>query len=762
MKNKTGFTLIELLAVIVILGIISAIAVSLYSGYIDSSRNRTYKAAEKSMMSSTTSLLQQCRDKEEKGEICKLTDKQIPSVGASGIVYLKQLVENGYMKDVKDPKDTSKSCAEESYVLIKGEDSGSLNNKTEYQVCLICGDYITEGCSDVDYANVEKPTIVGKNNDGSLLANNGWLTTEKGTLEATFSEDVTEKIKYKYKWYKDGVEIPNTNKRKIEVTEEGTYKINVTNEIETRNIDSDEFKVNIDNVAPIDVDFSYVVTTKSIKVTGTGTGVSRLMYSFSKDNGSTWTSYQENNIYEFKNLTTGTYNVKIKVRNMSMHETNSETKSVTLATLDTPTYSVTPSGWSQSKVVKINYQAGYTNQYKKDNGEWVTYSSPLTLTTNALIIARISDGVNYVAGSSLTVNQIDSTAPTVSSYTYTRTGSTITVTATGVDSESGIYGYQFSKDNGGTWTSIQTSNVYTFNNLGYGPYQVKSRVINNTYPNYGLNSMNYKDSVSNSIYTMTAVEYVLDLQAKGDSTLYTDPTGDANVHYYGPSVNNYIKVGTETFRILGVMKNVRQSDGTTANLLKLMRSTSVGNMQFGSSNVWTSSTILNYLNNNYAGTLASVSGNIANVVWYTNNVNSDINILTAYNQERTGSSTYTGKYGLIYLSDYGYTTSYTTCQSWLFTFPPYPYNHSIGSNVWGDFTYPCAPNSWLAISGGFAEWILPPYPSSSYHWNIRPDGVVGNYFGVNMSQGVRPAIYLTKTTRIISGNGSSSNPYVIG
>src|SRR5574344_1153408 len=101
MKKKNGFTLIELLAVIVILSIISAIAVSLYSGYIDSSRNRTYKAAEKSMMSSTTSLLQQCRDKEEKGEICKLTDKQIPSVGASGIVYLKQLVENGYMKDVK-------------------------------------------------------------------------------------------------------------------------------------------------------------------------------------------------------------------------------------------------------------------------------------------------------------------------------------------------------------------------------------------------------------------------------------------------------------------------------------------------------------------------------------------------------------------------------------------------------------------------------------------------------------------------------------
>lgn len=62
-----------------------------------------------------------------------------------------------------------------------------------------------------------------------------------------------------------------------------------------------------------------------------------------------------------------------------------------------------------------------------------------------------------------------------------------------------------------------------------------------------------------------------------------------------------------------------------------------------------------------------------------------------------------------------------------------------------------------------AEWIISPYPSNaSYHWNIRSDRVIGNYFAVNMNLGVRPTIYLTKTTRIISGNGTSGSPYIIG
>lgn len=256
---------------------------------------------------------------------------------------------------------------------------------------------------------------------------------------------------------------------------------------------------------------------------------------------------------------------------------------------------------------------------------------------------------------------------------------------------------------------------------------------------------------------------MLGLHTNADSTLYKDPTSEGNVHYYGPEANNYIKVGSEIFRILGVMNNVKQSDGTSTSLLKLTRSSTVASMTFGGNNVWTSSNVLSYLNNTYASTLSSVNSYIANVVWYTGAINTDSTIISVFNQERASTSTYTGKYGLLYASDYGYTTSYMTCYSWILTLPPIPYNHIVGSR-WGDFDYPCSPNSWLAKAGnGTAEWIISPYPSNaSYHWNIRSDRVIGNYFAVNMNLGVRPTIYLTKTTRIISGNGTSGSPYIIG
>ena len=503
MKKKNGFTLIELLAVVVILGIISAIATTIYSGYIQSTRKKTYIAAEKSMVSSTTSLLQQCREKEEDGEICELTDKSIPSVGANGIVYLKQLVENGYMKDVKDPKDTSKSCAEESYVLIKGLDSNSLNSKTEYQACLICGDYVSENCSAIDYAAVEKPIIVGKNSNGTNLISGGWLYKGNGTLEATYDKQLSGELNYKYKWYKDGNLIGGANKKKINVTEEGIYKVNVSNELETRNIDSDDFIVKTDNTAPANVDFSYLTTTKSITVTAIGTSLSKLSYSFSNNNGSTWTAYQDSNIYTFDKLKSGTYNVKVKVKNMSMLETISNVKSVILPVINVPTYTTTPSsGYSQSKTVTINYQSGYTNEYSINGGAWTKYSTPITFNSNGTIIARISDGINYFSGSTISVIQIDNTAPISSTFTYTKTGSSITLTATGVDNESGIYGYQFSKDNGNTWTGVQTSNIYTFNELVLGTtYNIKVRSINKTYENNNLNSLNYIDGDTQSIVT---------------------------------------------------------------------------------------------------------------------------------------------------------------------------------------------------------------------------------------------------------------------
>ncbi|MGE5455485.1 MAG: immunoglobulin-like domain-containing protein [Ignavibacteriales bacterium] len=104
-----------------------------------------------------------------------------------------------------------------------------------------------------------------------------------------------------------------------------------------------------------------------------------------------------------------------------------------------------------------------------------------------LEVDKVSNG-RYCAGGTLkdivviegSCDQLDVTPPTVNIASNLVTSSSITIVATGEDLESGINGYQFSKDNGSTWTNKQTSNVYTFNNLTNNTnYTFKVKAINN-------------------------------------------------------------------------------------------------------------------------------------------------------------------------------------------------------------------------------------------------------------------------------------------
>ncbi|MGE5456090.1 MAG: DUF5011 domain-containing protein [Ignavibacteriales bacterium] len=142
-----------------------------------------------------------------------------------------------------------------------------------------------------------------------------------------------------------------------------------------------------------------------------------------------------------------------------------------------------------------------------------------------LEIDKVSNG-RYCAGGTLeeiiiiegSCDQLDVTPPTVNLTSNLVTSSSITIVATGEDLESGINGYQFSKDNGTTWTNKQTSNVYNFNNLTNNTnYTFKVRVINNNQlstisnsitvttndipiPTYSINTTNW---VSSAVVTIT-------------------------------------------------------------------------------------------------------------------------------------------------------------------------------------------------------------------------------------------------------------------
>lgn len=119
----------------------------------------------------------------------------------------------------------------------------------------------------------------------------------------------------------------------------------------------------------------------------------------------------------------------------------------------------------------------------------------LLLGNNGTIKTKIYDGKNFFDMKSLTINNIDITAPTMADFTIlSKNKNSLTVKAMGSDNESGITRYQFSIDYGTIWTNAQESSEYTFDNLTHESYNIMVRVINGTFINNGQNNINTKES----------------------------------------------------------------------------------------------------------------------------------------------------------------------------------------------------------------------------------------------------------------------------
>ena len=170
--NKKGFTFIELLAVITILSVISLIAVISVSKYISKSKNQAYQSIEESMRIAAQNYV--------------LKTRPTFSTSASGktlTLTTKTLVHDGYLQQIIDPA-SKKACKGYSYVTItktkvsaSGKDASisDMNEKTRYDVCLICEDYISDTCKD-------KLQILVNFDDGSPVGNELRIFPDRATV----------------------------------------------------------------------------------------------------------------------------------------------------------------------------------------------------------------------------------------------------------------------------------------------------------------------------------------------------------------------------------------------------------------------------------------------------------------------------------------------------------------------------------------------------------------------------------------------------
>ena len=316
-----------------------------------------------------------------------------------------------------------------------------------------------------------------------------------------------------------------------------------------------------------------------------------------------------------------------------------------------------------------------------------------------------------------------------------------------------------------------------------------------------------KPSLTETITTATS----------SNPSMFASDDADKNVRYIGANPSNYVYFNCsdysnptadtcELWRIIGVFNNVTKSDGSKENLVKIIRDESIGNYSWDSSdssvnsgygvNDWTDADAMKLLNPGYdsvsvggslyynakSGTCYNGSKNattscdftstglkndttrnaIETVVWNLggSSTYNDVTPSMFYERERgttvyTGRpTTWTGKVGLMYPSDYGYATSGGTTKDRATCLAKELYNWDSS-----DFS-DCKGNDYLYNSSLY-QWTLAPYSALAYVvFFVGRDGDVRNYYAY-ASDAVRPVLFLKSSILLDKGTGESSNPYTL-
>ena len=244
--------------------------------------------------------------------------------------------------------------------------------------------------------------------------------------------------------------------------------------------------------------------------------------------------------------------------------------------------------------------------------------------------------------------------------------------------------------------------------------------------------------------------------------------------YEGKNPNNYIWFNNELWRIIGVFDSA--SHGVSGqNLVKIIRNESIGGLTWHKSatNDWTASSLMSLLNGAYLnaedgtdsgycygysttvpsncdytsiGISATYRSMIVNAIWYLGGYSSNSATAEAFYGYERGTTEWEGKIGLMYPSDYGYSVLASSCAR---TTNLSSYNSSS-----------CAGESWLYGQG--YEWTITPYSSGSrYVFLVYDNGYLYNNRARN-GYSARPSLYLASSVYVIDGNGSMSDPYIIG
>ena len=330
-----------------------------------------------------------------------------------------------------------------------------------------------------------------------------------------------------------------------------------------------------------------------------------------------------------------------------------------------------------------------------------------------------------------------------------------------------------------------------------------------------------KVSVNASYSSLTpdvtgAVETIASRVERSEDLVY-DEAG--NIRYIGANPNNYVSIDGEVWRIIGVFNNIKSDtlDEHGETRIKLIRNEAIGGYTWDAStynngygiNEWSQADLMYLLNPGYTGingslyynsgkgtcyvgynnttgscdfTTTGLKSNLKSLIddalWNTgsNGVEALINEITTskfYELERSNNTgkictsgtlcndplgrttTWVGKVGLMYPSDYGYATGGGNYKR--------EYCLSQYLYTWNSYAE-CYKDDWLYNSGS-GQWTLTPYAytrDGGDIFTIDISGIVNLAGGSAAALLIRPTVYLKSNVQILSGEGSSTAPYLLG
>ena len=297
---------------------------------------------------------------------------------------------------------------------------------------------------------------------------------------------------------------------------------------------------------------------------------------------------------------------------------------------------------------------------------------------------------------------------------------------------------------------------------------------------WGINIRNATKKIKCSVFFKqpSMADQILELSAT-DTTNFATDDPDNNIRYIGANPNNYVYFNCsdysnqsdstcEKWRIIGVFKNMTKEAGSEADLVKIIRNDSLGDFvwsNFGK-NVWLIASLQTTLNGDYYnGTYATgafkndlTRNAIESVVWNLGGSSTDNDVTASmfYERERGTTvvsghpTTWTGKIGLMYPSDYGYATSGNSTTDRATCLSKELYNWNSASD--------CLNNDYLYNLD--LQWTLTPHSSvSNGVFAVRGGGNVKLEMNL-LSYSVRPAAFLKSNISITDvGTGTAESPY---